>query len=450
MTMTQKTKNGWFALISVWIIGGGLVILMGIIKVLNANQMATGLKIVAVVSGLVAWAARKITRSSEKYDHEYDSESDKTTASSIKPPLHPLTYWSLILFLVPPVGFILALTAFILIRSSEGKYRGLRLAKISLILNAIWLMYLIVMFVMIGSGKRDKSDYEKPLPPNAPVLQVTYEYAAGSLPLFVAMKKGYFRKRGIDIKPIKVGALPALQFSDMDIINGHSFSLMAQSSASPKSISFVHPFSYTKIGPMINGLLVKRMTGITKWSDFKGRKIENTCFALRSFADSSLISKIMKHNGAIKEFNFKFEFGDNPAKVFEEQERVIAMYGWGSDVKDLLKRKPNDYVLLGKNLPAEVISDPYFVACTYINLGSSRTKPNVVRKYIEAIDEAIDYLRKNPKRALAIVPKYMPFTPDEAAKLPLYHFHKSTELIDFDSLRSCTDQNLRKYFYGKP
>ena len=133
-------------------------------------------------------------------------------------------------------------------------------------------------------------DYEGAVPANAPQLQVTYEYADWSLPFLVAMKKGYFRKRGIDIKPLKVGDLPGLRLGDMDVINGHAFSLMGERGASPRSIRFVHPFFYTKDGPMITGFLVKKTAQITKWGDFQGRK--STQLALRSLGDLGLIKKI--------------------------------------------------------------------------------------------------------------------------------------------------------------
>ncbi|MBN2307607.1 MAG: hypothetical protein JXR94_01470 [Candidatus Hydrogenedentes bacterium] len=293
----------------------------------------------------------------------------------------------------------------------------------------------------------EEPDYDEPLPPDAPELQVTYEYADWSLPFLVAMKKGYFKKRGIDIKPMKVGDLPALRFSDMDIINGHAFSLMKESGATPRMVRFIHPFLYTKDGPMITGFLAKRAAGITKWSDFQGRT--GIRLALISLGDFGLIEKVFEREGVDTE-GIQCTCGGDPVKNFEEQEDIVGVYGWGGGIAELLERRPDDYILLGKNLRAEVLADPYFVACTYINVGSSRTKPEVIAKYIEAIDEAIDYIRANPERALAVVPKYMDFTPERAAKLSLYHFHKSTEPIDFDALQTCIEHDVRAYLYGSP
>ncbi|WAC07398.1 MAG: hypothetical protein OS130_14405 [Thermodesulfobacteriota bacterium] len=293
----------------------------------------------------------------------------------------------------------------------------------------------------------DEPDYEGAVPSNAPVLQVFYEYADWSLPFLVAMKKGYFRKRGIDVKPLKVGDLPALRFSDMDVINGHAFSLISETGASPTSIRFVHPFFYTKDGPMITGFLVKKTAQITKWGDFKGRK--STQLALKSLGDHGLIRKIMDSKGVDMK-GVVCACGGDPVKTFEENEAIVGVHGWGGDIQALMKKRPNDYVLLGKNLSAEFLADPYFVACTYVNTQSPRTQPKVIAKYVEAIDEAIEYIRRTPDRALAIVPKYMDFTAEAAAKLAVYQFCKSTEPIDFAALKKSTELDLKEFLYQTP
>jgi ABC-type nitrate/sulfonate/bicarbonate transport system substrate-binding protein len=306
------------------------------------------------------------------------------------------------------------------------------------------LAMVFVLLMMCGCMNKEEPDYDGPVPSNAPVLHVTYEYADWSVPFFVAMKKGYFRKRAIDIKPLKVGDLPALRFSEMDVINGHAFSLMGERGASPTSIRFVHPFLYTKDGPMITGFLVKKTAQIAKWGDFKGRK--STQLALRSLGDHALIKKIMESEGVDMK-GFDCACGGDPAKTFEENDAIIGVYTWGGDIQDLMKRRPNDYVLLSKNLSAEFVSDPCFVACTYINIESPRTQPEVMRRYVEAIDQAIDYIRKNPSRALSTVPKYMDFTPEAAAKLSVYHFCKSTEPIDFTAIKKSTGHDVKEYLY---
>jgi ABC-type nitrate/sulfonate/bicarbonate transport system substrate-binding protein len=297
----------------------------------------------------------------------------------------------------------------------------------------------------VFAQERATSTTEKPLPPNAPVLHVTYEYPEWSLPFLVAMEMHFFSERGLNIKPKKVGTgNPPLNFTSTDVINGHSFSLMTKQWSSPAIMRFVHPFLYKKDGPIVEGFLVKRKAGINKWSDFKGR--EKMQIAFGSMADFALIGKILKAEGA-DEKSYEGALGGDPVKTFEENDNIVGICGWGNQIQDLLKKNPNEYVLLGKNLRPEFISDPYYVACTYINTKSSNTKPNVVKSYTEAIDQAIDHIRNNPEHVLAVVPKYFDFTTEQAGKLTVYDFTKSTEPIDLESFRKSTNADFQKFLY---
>lgn len=299
------------------------------------------------------------------------------------------------------------------------------------------LACLLVMFGTVG-----KNIYAQEV--NS--IKVTYEYANWSLPFLVALDKGYFEKHGVEILPEKLEGSPTLDFSSMDIINGHGLYLLKKETIDPTIVKFIHPIAMKKDGDMVKGLLVKKSASIKTWPDFKHKGI-----VISSFSDMDLLQNIFENNG-LTVFGdsadiHSFQAGGGAVASFPEDNGGDALYGWSSDIHKFMADKPNTYFLFAKNLECEYLADPYFVACTYINMKSFSHNPLAFRKYIKAIDDAIDFIRLNPKESLSIIPKYFSWTPEESARLGIYHFYKSTEQIDFKALEKSKDKDLKDFYF---
>lgn len=72
-------------------------------------------------------------------------------------------------------------------------------------------------------------------------------------------------------------------------------------------------------------------------------------------------------------------------------------------------------------------------------------RQELVRKYADAIDAAIDFIRRDSQGALAIVPRFTRLTPEEASRLSILHFYKSTDEINLDALKESATTNASEY-----
>ena len=90
--------------------------------------------------------------------------------------------------------------------------------------------------------------------------------------------------------------------------------------------------------------------------------------------------------------------------------------------------------MFAKNLDCEPDGRPWYEVCTYINRETLARKPEAIRRYLAAIDEAIDFIRVFPDAARAMMPKHSSLDRSAARRMEIYHFLKSTEPLDFDGL----------------
>lgn len=332
---------------------------------------------------------------------------------------------------------------------------------------------LIIMGLLILLAACARKNWEKAAtinaeaPPKEPQtiagknLIVSYEYAGWSLPFIVALDKGYFDKHGVNISPRKlegfykkkygISSLPLVDIlSEVDIINGYGFDVLREGEYEPTILKFTHPFAMRKDGDMVKGLLVKKSAEIKTWTDFRHK---NIVIIGGSYSDINLLKKVFESKG-LTVFGdnaditgFSLWAGKKTVAKFPEKKDVDAIYVWAVDIRKFQEEKPDDYFLFAQNLECEYLANPYFMGCTYINMKSFGTNPTAFRKYLKAIDEAIDFIRQHPKEALAVIPKYFDWEPNEAARFGVYHFYKSTEKPDFEALKKSEDKDLKEFFF---
>lgn len=289
-------------------------------------------------------------------------------------------------------------------------------------------------------------------------VEVCYTNHAWAVPLFVAAECGRFSHQGLAVKlrhipsPVHVrlggkpapgedwpqiawdGRLPAIvNFEDVEVLVGYGFDLAERARAASKLV-LVHPVAITPTGDMITALLVRNGAGIKAWTDFKGKKLG--VYEPRHVGD---LQRVFRAHGLSALTGKKTD--DIPsASLWRSSShfdsgQLDALYTWGSIARKLLAERPRAYRVFAKNLECEPGGQPWYEACTYVNLEKLANRPGVIGRYVAAIDAAIDLIRAFPELARAIVPKYHDLDPASARRMELYHFLKSTETPDPKTLK---------------
>lgn len=275
-------------------------------------------------------------------------------------------------------------------------------------------------------------------------LTVTYEVAEQSLPFLVALERGLFDKHGVKVTARRLRG-EALDFSDVDVVTGKGFDLLEGSGVTPTVIRFIHPFAMTKDGDMINGVLAKKSARISSWADFREKTVAVPAEwmyngplrdAFRANGQVQLAERLGTGSGGIK----ALEVGG--VDRFGTAAGADVLFSWGEDVKRYLALQPARYDLFAKNLQAQVVTDPYFVGASFVNMAKFGRKTAEFKAFTAAVDEAIDLVRQSPSDALALLPKHSRYSAAVAARVGLHHFFKSTEQLPVESLEKSTGDSV--------
>jgi ABC-type nitrate/sulfonate/bicarbonate transport system substrate-binding protein len=317
------------------------------------------------------------------------------------------------------------------------------------LVNRIFRKRLWIFFLLAFSAVSPLLGYAQeniPASKNTAQLKVTWEYAGWSLPFLVAMDQGLFKQAGVNIAAKKVGGPMSLNISETDIVNGHGLYLMNKKGVGPEHVKFIHTISMRSAGDMIRGFVVKKEAVIKKWKDFKGKK---KLIALGSSTDSLFLVDFLRQKG-LTVFGrgadiTGFAIGSSR---FAKDPHIIALYGWSKDIRKYMETQPNSYMLLGTNLECIAITDPYYVAVTYVNSKTYVEKAKLVKVYLQVIDQAIDIIRQHPIKALAVIPKYTKWKPEDASRMGVYHFDKTDESPDFAALQKILKKNPHHFYFS--
>jgi ABC-type nitrate/sulfonate/bicarbonate transport system substrate-binding protein len=260
-------------------------------------------------------------------------------------------------------------------------------------------------------------------------FRIVYEYAQSSAPLLVAQEKGFFSKRGIVVELRAIGAATGASSSmnitsdEWDIAVGVPLSKIPKDRAIFDYIRLIQAQCMTRNSEMIYALVVKSGSGIKKIEDLKRKKM--LIPGMLPGLQEMLNAKNIPWSGEEDSVKIHFSTGDYLENFMEDGD---CSYAWGEDAARIIAEKPKEYSLLAKNLPAQYICDPYYLNTSFVRLGLLEDDKEAVVSAIRAMDDAIAYMKGNPKTTRKIIQKYFTgYSDSEIQFLPLPEYLASGE-----------------------
>jgi ABC-type nitrate/sulfonate/bicarbonate transport system substrate-binding protein len=233
----------------------------------------------------------------------------------------------------------------------------------------------------------------------------------------------------VKITARKIGTGDRLDISQIDVINGHDFDLLKEGRG---AILAVHPFS--RKSDFEKAMLVKKSAGISDWKDFKGKGV----VVADAGSDMPMLNRVFGEHGlktmGTEGRDVTLWGGGGAVSGFAANKDVHALYGWSSTVLPLMRQRPDDFVILWKDLEKKESPESPLVACSYVKASLLPEKREAVKAYARAIDRAIDLIRHDPSGAVGILPKYFDVDKKWASTMEVYDFHKSGEAVDLKGL----------------
>ena len=234
-------------------------------------------------------------------------------------------------------------------------------------------------------------------------------------PIYLGKQKGFFTKRNIDLDLVTASGgaaiVPAVvsgqyQFGFSNVIS----LLLASSNGLPLKV-VSNGNNSTGVDNDFASLLVKADSPIKTPADLAGKKVAaNT---LKNIVDTSVRASVRKAGGDPKAVNFvELPFPQQPAALQSGQvDAVFVVEPFQQAVLAQGGRKiASSYVDTAPNLTVAM----YFSAQQTI-----AAKPDLVKRFTEAMKESLAYADAHPDEARAIIGTYTQIAPDTIAKMTL-------------------------------
>lgn len=256
-------------------------------------------------------------------------------------------------------------------------------------------------------------------------MKVGYLQLASSLPLFVALEKGYFQEEGLKIEPIglkssnEVGN--ALTAGRIDASSITALSVWMAIKQHEKDLFKIFLMTCAQENTTVHRILARNGTDIHSLSDLTGKTIGTfpglqmqvfTKLIFDNYFDTSSLQIVSLspplQKDALASGRIDALFCLEPVGTIVEDAGV----GYQIAVNPLYQ-----YVLKPFPTAASVISTDYI-----------ENHSDAARKYVRAINRAVDYLEANPVEARKILPQYTSLGVEIAQKVGIYDFWKVNEI----------------------
>ncbi|MCJ7457951.1 MAG: ABC transporter substrate-binding protein [candidate division Zixibacteria bacterium] len=297
--------------------------------------------------------------------------------------------------------------------------------------TVIFITGLIVFLVLVSLLILSLIQQKPPLK-----ARIAYVPFSSCLPFFVALENGYFEKRGIDVEPIKTGnaneAINSLIAGKVEGTIGLGLTtLFSVEQATAGQFKIYLPSVETKT-KYVTFLLVPKDSPITSIAELKGKRI-----GTYSGTSQLLVLKL---------FLQRFMNPDKDVQIIQVSPELQAQALMAGQFDALFTIDPYATIVIEKgftkvlmeNPRVEHILNPFPAGANAFSLKFINENPAAVEKIVAALEEAIDFIRKNEKDAKKVLPKYTPLEDAISQKSHLYEWWKMNE-VDEDVIQKYAD-----------
>lgn len=244
-------------------------------------------------------------------------------------------------------------------------------------------------------------------------VRVSYVPATTVLPLHVAKQQGFFERAGLDVslkEASNISDIPATLGRQFDIALGTATDLIKAGGAGVDVVQMAGNTIDTKDNPFVQ-LMVRKDAKIRSVADLRGKKVGTPTLGGVIHAAVQYSAKRAGMDPS------KIQGVEAPSPTLPDQlkagriDAVEALEPFATTMKN------NGAVSLGD--PFAAIGQPLSTNFWIANGNWARENVDVVRKYIDALEQAVAYIKANPKPARRVLQAYTKMPPKIAQIVPL-------------------------------
>jgi len=247
-----------------------------------------------------------------------------------------------------------------------------------------------------------------------------------TLPLFVAIEKGYFTEAGLKVEPIKYTTADqltnALLAGNIDITANTSMSTFMTTFEESPDFAKIYMVSIHDPKNYLDALLVRKESGIKRIEDLKGKKIGMFPGSTNIIYLSIALSNYLSPESDVEMIQL-------PPQTHIEalaSGQVDALYTLEPLVTVVLIKGIGEMLIQGSN--SKYIVNPFPGGTYIVSTEFYQKYPSSARKMINAIHRAVDFIKNNEIEARKYYEKYTPIKGDVALKTHIGAWWKLDEV----------------------
>lgn len=257
-----------------------------------------------------------------------------------------------------------------------------------------------------------------PPPGQAEVLRVGYLPITTALPFFVAMERGFFKQRGLEIKLERFETSPllntALLNGDVDAITSIAYSAALTTESRDPGRLKVFMADAESPERYLSALVALPSSGIQKVEDLRGKKVgifpgptARTFFGLA----------LKKHGlDAASDLTLvELPAPAHPQALASGQVDALLTYEPAASVSVLR----HGATLLRPGLIESEVINPWQAGVWLVSSRLLQERPRTAKRWMDALFEAVDFMAAHPEEAKAAFGAYVQLDPQVSARLPL-------------------------------
>lgn len=262
---------------------------------------------------------------------------------------------------------------------------------------------------------------------------VGYQPTALYLPHFIAAERGFFKEQGLDVQ---LQEFQSANEMAQAFVAGHinatgmsSITVLAQLEASRPGLFKMYLFETLTRKHHPDFLIVRKGSGIKSLADLKGKKLGvHPGTTMRTYA-RMILSRYLNP--------------DSDVTIIELSPAIQVQAIAAGQVDALLGLEPMPTIAVNKGLAevlvagplARYVHEPLLAGSGIISTHFLKRNPDIVKRFIKALEKSLDFIQKNPKEARLYLTKYTPLEASIAEKVHLVEWIPPDE-VDVKDLKA--------------
>ena len=245
-------------------------------------------------------------------------------------------------------------------------------------------------------------------------VRIAYPPIIPSLPLFVAEDQHLFEKQNLKVEMLSLS-------SSNDLVNalvaGQADMLPAVSLIPIVHLEIQHPgkvrvFSHSRMNEnnALDKIVVKENSGLRSLQDLQGRKIG----VFPGTAPQKMLITFLKKHGVNTDTISFVQLAPQAQISSLESGAVDVLYSYEPVTTTALVH--GGYRVLFGSVYADLLN-PCPIGVSVIARDFERSKPEVARRAVEALQAGINYMQANPKSARSLLPEFTKLPPEIAERV---------------------------------